>query len=344
MEPGQGRSTVDRAGHRSLRPRRRDRGRRRRARAVPSRDRAADPGGASSAGRPVARPGRAAEPPRRSKGSSPPRRSSRASSAGPGGVIDTHAHLDALDDPDAAVSRALEAGVNRILTVGTTVAGCRTALDLADRHEGVYAVLGLHPHEAGAVAVGDVDRLTELLDHPTRGGRRRDRARLLPRLRAAGRPAEALSAPARCRRRHGEAGRRSHSGGRRGHARRTRRLRRHGRAPLLLVHRSAPGGARPRVLRLVRGEHDLPEGGRPAHARPHRSRPTGSWPRQTRRTWRRSPSAAGRTSPRTLFTPLRRSPRRAGRRQPRSRRRSKRTRRRLQPAVRDEADTERQRS
>jgi TatD DNase family protein len=81
-------------------------------------------------------------------------------------VIDTHAHLDALDDPDAAVSRALEAGVSRILTVGTTVAGCRTALDLADRHEGVYAVLGLHPHEAGAVAVDDVDRLTELLDHP----------------------------------------------------------------------------------------------------------------------------------------------------------------------------------
>jgi TatD DNase family protein len=81
-------------------------------------------------------------------------------------VIDTHAHLDALDDPDAAVSRALEAGVSRILTVGTTVDGCRTALDLADRHEGVYAVLGLHPHEAGSVDTDDVERLTELLEHP----------------------------------------------------------------------------------------------------------------------------------------------------------------------------------
>jgi TatD DNase family protein len=81
-------------------------------------------------------------------------------------VIDTHAHLDALDDPDAAVSRALEAGVSRILTVGTTVDGCRTALDLADRHEGVYAVLGLHPHEAGSVDGDDVERLTELLEHP----------------------------------------------------------------------------------------------------------------------------------------------------------------------------------
>jgi TatD DNase family protein len=81
-------------------------------------------------------------------------------------VIDTHAHLDALDDPNAAVSRALEAGVSRILTVGTTVDGCRTALDLADRHEGVYAVLGLHPHEAGSVDGDDVERLTELLEHP----------------------------------------------------------------------------------------------------------------------------------------------------------------------------------
>ena len=36
-------------------------------------------------------------------------------------MIDTHAHLDALDHPDAAVARAAEAGVGRILTVGTTV-------------------------------------------------------------------------------------------------------------------------------------------------------------------------------------------------------------------------------
>ncbi len=34
-------------------------------------------------------------------------------------MIDTHAHLDALDDPAAAVVRAREAGVTRILTIGT---------------------------------------------------------------------------------------------------------------------------------------------------------------------------------------------------------------------------------
>jgi TatD DNase family protein len=81
-------------------------------------------------------------------------------------VIDTHAHLDALDDPDAAVSRAHEAGVTRILTVGTTVEGCRVALALAGRHEGVFAVLGLHPHEAGSVGDADVREVCSLLSHP----------------------------------------------------------------------------------------------------------------------------------------------------------------------------------
>ena len=80
-------------------------------------------------------------------------------------MIDTHAHLDALDDPDGAVARAREAGVACILTVGTTVAGCRAALELAERHEGVSAILGLHPHEAGSVRDEDVRDVCALLGH-----------------------------------------------------------------------------------------------------------------------------------------------------------------------------------
>jgi TatD DNase family protein len=80
-------------------------------------------------------------------------------------VIDTHAHLDALEDPDDAVARASEAGVGRILTVGTTVEGCRRALELADAHDGVFAILGIHPHEAAAEG-GRLDELEPLLRHP----------------------------------------------------------------------------------------------------------------------------------------------------------------------------------
>ena len=82
-------------------------------------------------------------------------------------MIDTHAHLDALDDdPGDVVARAREAGVTRILTVGTDVAGCHRALELADQHEEVYAILGIHPHAAGDATDADVAEVCELLAHP----------------------------------------------------------------------------------------------------------------------------------------------------------------------------------
>jgi TatD DNase family protein len=82
-------------------------------------------------------------------------------------VIDTHAHLDACPDPPAVlVERAVEAGVERILTVGTTIERCRGALELADRHPQVFAILGIHPHEAGGGESARVDELRALLDHP----------------------------------------------------------------------------------------------------------------------------------------------------------------------------------
>jgi TatD DNase family protein len=82
-------------------------------------------------------------------------------------VIDTHAHLDALDDdPADVVARAREAGVTRILTVGTDVAGCRRALELADQHDEVYAILGIHPHDAANATEADVAEVRTLLAHP----------------------------------------------------------------------------------------------------------------------------------------------------------------------------------
>jgi TatD DNase family protein len=81
-------------------------------------------------------------------------------------VIDTHAHLTSLDDPGEAVGHAAEAGVERILTVGTDVEDCRRALALADTHGGVHAILGIHPHGAGAATQSDLSELRDLLGHP----------------------------------------------------------------------------------------------------------------------------------------------------------------------------------
>jgi TatD DNase family protein len=74
-------------------------------------------------------------------------------------VIDTHAHLDALADVDGALARAREAGVSRVITIGTGLASCRVALELAATSDGVYAALGIDPHHA---ATGEAHRVGEL--------------------------------------------------------------------------------------------------------------------------------------------------------------------------------------
>jgi TatD DNase family protein len=81
-------------------------------------------------------------------------------------VIDTHAHLTSLDKADEAVERAAAAGVTRILTVGTDLDDCRRALALADRHDGVFAILGIHPHGAGRVDRSAVREVCRLQNHP----------------------------------------------------------------------------------------------------------------------------------------------------------------------------------
>jgi TatD DNase family protein len=82
-------------------------------------------------------------------------------------VIDTHAHLEACaDPPEEVVERARAAGVTRILAVGSTIDTCRTALATAEANDGVYAILGIHPHEAENE--GDrLDELEGLLRHPS---------------------------------------------------------------------------------------------------------------------------------------------------------------------------------
>jgi TatD DNase family protein len=79
-------------------------------------------------------------------------------------VIDTHAHLG--DDADEVLARAQAAGVTRVVAVATTVDGAREALALAERHAGVYACLGIHPHEAGGAAAEETAELLPLLAHP----------------------------------------------------------------------------------------------------------------------------------------------------------------------------------
>ena len=82
-------------------------------------------------------------------------------------MTDSHAHLDACEVPaGAVVARAREAGVTRIVTIGTGIDSCRAALEIADENEGVYAALGIDPHQAASPEAQRVGELRALLDHP----------------------------------------------------------------------------------------------------------------------------------------------------------------------------------
>jgi TatD DNase family protein len=81
-------------------------------------------------------------------------------------VIDTHAHLDACDDePAALLARARDAGVTRVLTIGTGIDSCRRALAIAESQPGVSAALGIDPHQAATREARRIGELRGLLDH-----------------------------------------------------------------------------------------------------------------------------------------------------------------------------------
>jgi TatD DNase family protein len=82
-------------------------------------------------------------------------------------VTDAHAHLDACDaEPPTLVANARDAGVTRIVTIGTGIDSCRAALAIAEANDGVYAALGIDPHQAATAEAERVDELRELLSHP----------------------------------------------------------------------------------------------------------------------------------------------------------------------------------
>lgn len=78
-------------------------------------------------------------------------------------LFDTHAHLhfpDFAPDLDAVLARAREAGVRRMVTIGTDGETSRAAVAIAERDPEVWASVGLHPHDAD----GGDDALYEALE------------------------------------------------------------------------------------------------------------------------------------------------------------------------------------
>jgi len=84
-------------------------------------------------------------------------------------LIETHAHLDYPDfapDFDDVLQRANEAGVTRIITIGTSIESSRRAIELAEKYPKIFAVIGVHPTYAGEAPDDVMTPLRELAKSP----------------------------------------------------------------------------------------------------------------------------------------------------------------------------------
>jgi TatD DNase family protein len=82
-------------------------------------------------------------------------------------LIDTHAHLvypPLIDTLDLVLARARANGVSTIITIGTDPETSRATVALAEKNDGLYAVLGIHPHSANTFQ--NAEDLKSLLGHP----------------------------------------------------------------------------------------------------------------------------------------------------------------------------------
>ena len=86
-------------------------------------------------------------------------------------LIDSHAHIDFpqfADDRAAMLERARAAGVTTLLAIGTGPGPEKldSALPFAEKHDWIYATVGIHPHEAKEVTPHHLEELSRLAKHP----------------------------------------------------------------------------------------------------------------------------------------------------------------------------------
>lgn len=95
-------------------------------------------------------------------------------------MIDVHCHLNFhsfKDDTDAVIKDALKKGVTKIINVGTKIDSSKQAVELAEKYDELYAIVGVHPHHADKVELKQdaqnamqeddwIRALGQLADHP----------------------------------------------------------------------------------------------------------------------------------------------------------------------------------
>ena len=83
-------------------------------------------------------------------------------------IIDTHAHLyypEILDRLEEILSRASDAGVEKIIAPAVNFETSKTILELSEKHEMIYCALGIHPCDVNKNELNSIDEIEKLLNH-----------------------------------------------------------------------------------------------------------------------------------------------------------------------------------
>ncbi len=84
-------------------------------------------------------------------------------------LFDSHCHLDDRSyrsDLDIVVQRAHSAGLTAMMVVGTGLASSRRAIQIANKFNGIYASVGVHPHDAEHCDEAALEQLRQLCGDP----------------------------------------------------------------------------------------------------------------------------------------------------------------------------------
>lgn len=84
-------------------------------------------------------------------------------------LIDTHAHLyfnQFDDDRDQVIQGAFDSGVANIINIGIDVETSRQCVELAERHDGLFAAAAIHPNDSTKLNQTTLAELRELSQHP----------------------------------------------------------------------------------------------------------------------------------------------------------------------------------
>ena len=81
-------------------------------------------------------------------------------------LIDTHAHIDMLSNPELGIKEAREAGVKEIIIPSASEDSFENILELCDKFDDVFATLGVHPEDCEKFSDSTAKKIINLAKHP----------------------------------------------------------------------------------------------------------------------------------------------------------------------------------